>query len=428
MLNPTASPTATTRYYLTVSGSNGCSVVDSVLVTIDPSLLGKNIFGKLVYANSQLSPLSPGSVELRNNAGVLLNTTQVDANANYLFQNNADATYLLNGITTKEWGGVSSADALLINQATVDPSVITTGALGLKAADVNNDGAVNSTDALLTISRVAGNINSFAAGNWVYATDTVILAGANLQRNVRAMCVADVNASYEPGLRIMPRVVLSEGSRMGRPASGVEQVQLLMEEAVSLGSYQLELQLQPGDKLVSVNQPRANFQPVFSQQGELVRIAWFTPSQAQMMQAGDLFLQLQISTNGFGTKGLPFEVLGMSEMTNLAAEVYPQVRLRTPIWTPSSSNVNLSLITYPNPARDLSRIAFSIPTDGEVKLSITDMAGRVLEVPVQKFHAAGQYELSWDAGVLAAGMYFIRLEHASGEQLQHLQERLIIQK
>lgn len=428
VLNPTASPAATTRYYLSVSGANGCAVIDSVLITVDPALLGKNIFGKLVYASSSQPPISPGSVELRNNQGVLLSTTAVDGNANFLFQNNADATYQLVGTTSKSWGGVSSADALIINQAFVDPAVITTGALGLKAADVNNDGVVNAIDAQQTLSRVVGSVSSFVAGDWVYATDTVVLAGAHVQRNVRAICVGDVNASYDPSLRIMPRVVMAEGSRMGRPASGVEQIQLLMDEAISLGSYQLEIQLQPGDKLVSVHQPQAVMQPIFAQQGNVVRIAWFAPAVAQQLRTGDLFLQLQIATQGFGEKGLPFELIGMSEMTNLSAEVYPQVRLRTPVWMPSSTTANLNLKAYPNPARDYSRIAFSIPVDGQVKISLTDMAGRIIEVPLHQYQVAGQYELQLEAGSLSAGMYFIRLEHESNGSIQRLQERLIIQK
>jgi len=428
ILNPTASPAATTMYYLTVSGANGCAVTDSVLVTIDPNLLGKNIFGKLVYANAQSSALSPGSVQLRDSVGGLISTVNVDGNGNFLFQNNSDARYLLNGITTRTWGGVTSADALLINEYFANPAVITTGPLGVKAADVNNDGAVSSIDALLTLQRAVNSINSFAAGDWAYATDTIQLAGAHFQRNVRAMCVGDVNASYDPNLRTMPRVLLAEGNRMGRPAHGTEQVQLQVNDAISIGSYQLELRLQPGDKLVSVHQPGVAMQPIFTQQAEVVRIAWFTTAAAQVLKAGDLFLQLQISTQGFGEKGLPFELLGWSEMTDKAAVVYPQVQLRTPVWSPSFTHTALKLNTYPNPARDLANIAFSIPSDGRVKVVITDMTGKEMDVPLQQFQRAGQYELHWDAGAIAAGMYFIRLEHESEGRVQRLQERLIIQK
>ncbi|MBA4302586.1 MAG: hypothetical protein C0424_00005, partial [Sphingobacteriaceae bacterium] len=428
VLNPTASPAVTTMYYLTVTGANGCGVTDSVLVTIDPNLLGKNIFGKLVYANSQSSSLSPGTVQLRDSIGGLISTANVDGSGNFLFQNNSDARYLLNGTTTRAWGGVTSADALLINESVVNPAVITTGALGERAADVNNDGAVSSVDALLTLQRAVNIISAFPAGDWVYATDTVVLAGTHLQQNVRAMCVGDVNASYDPNFRIMPRVLLAEGSRMGRPAYGTEQVQLLVNEAISIGSYQLELQLQPGDKLVSVHQPSGSMQPIFTQHGNVVRIGWFTTGAARELNTGDMFLQLQISTQGFGEKGLPFEIIGWSEVTDKAAVVYPQVQLRTPIWSPSFTHLAMKLSAYPNPARDMAHIAFSIPADGQVKVLITDMTGKVVEVPMQQFQRAGQYELHWDAGALAAGMYFIRLEHSVEGSVQRLQERLIIQK
>lgn len=428
LLNPIASPASTTMYYLTVTGANGCSVTDSVLVTIDPNLLGKNIFGKLVYANSMLSALSPGTVQLRDSAGALLSTVNVDGSGNYLFQNNNDATYLLNGTTSRAWGGVTSADALLINEYFANPAIITTGPLGEKAADVNNDGAVTSLDALLTLQRAINTINSFAAGDWVYATDTVQLAGAHLQRNVRAMCVGDVNASYDPNLRIRPRVLLAEGSRMGRPAFGTELVQLLVEDALAIGSFQLELQLQAGDKLVSVHQPGSSMQPIFAQQGDVVRIGWFTTAAARELQAGDLFLQLQISTQGFGAKGLPFEIIGLSEMTDKAAVVHPQVQLRSPVWSPSFTQLDLKLSTYPNPARDVAKVVFSIPQAGQVRLVLTDMTGKTIDVPMNQYQREGQYELSLEAASLASGMYFIRLEHEADGRVQRLQERLIIQK
>ena len=69
--------------------------------------------------------------------------------------------------------------------------------MGLKVADVDNSGAVNSVDALLVLKRFVGIINSFPAPDWQYDTDAISIA-ANGMTNVqiKALCSGDVDGSY----------------------------------------------------------------------------------------------------------------------------------------------------------------------------------------------------------------------------------------
>ncbi len=426
ILSPVASPTATTMYYLTVTGSNGCGATDSVLVTVDPNLLGKNIQGKLVYDNLQFTPIGVGSVALNDSLGALISNTTVDASANYVFQNLNDARYILRGATTRPWGGVSAGDALLINEYFTNPNVLT--GLKILAADVNNDGAVNSNDALLTMQRSISLINSFAAGDWIYSQDTVLLAGQNVLQNVRALCVGDVNASYNPNARILPRVLLSQGTRTGKPAFGVVNVPIYVEEAIDLGSMQLELELKPGDVLEAVQLHGYGFQPIFKQHGQMVRIAWFAPQKALSVKAEELLMTLRIKTLGFGSTGVPFEIIGQSEFTDMSAEIYSMVRLQTPVWTSSSFGNELELRNYPNPAQNYTHISYVIPASGDVRLVMTDLTGRILDMPVNAAQSAGRYETELDLVTLAPGMYFIRLELYSEGGVRTTQQRMIIQK
>ena len=428
VLSPTASPTTTTTYYLTVSGSNGCGVTDSVTITIDSTLLGKNIQGKLVYDNALLSPLNSGSVVLNDSLGVQIATTNVNAAASYLFQNLADAPYILKGSTNKPWGGVSSADAFLINSYFADPTLFT--GLKVKAADVNNDGAINANDALLTLQRAVSTITSFPAGDWAYSEDTVVLAGQNIQRDVRAVCMGDVNGSYEPGLRVLPKVILTTHSTLatGMPAHGKVKVPLYLEEGLELAALQLELILHPGDVLEAVQMKGSSMQPIFTQNGSLVKIGWYASAALPEYVAGDELLELTISTRGFGERGLPFELVGQSELVNKQAEAYSMVGLRTPVWTSSSFGAELSLKNYPNPASSFTKIDYVIPESGDVRLVITDVAGRRLDMPVNAYQQAGQYQFDWIASSLSAGMYFIRLELHREGNVQSVQQRMIIQK
>jgi hypothetical protein len=70
---------------------------------------------------------------------------------------------------------------------------------------------------------------------------------------------------------------------------------------------------------------------------------------------------------------------------------------------------------YPNPFNPATSIRYSMPQDGHVRLTIYDLFGQIVAVPVDGFHGAGTYRLDWQAVdargyVLPSGIYFYRLE------------------
>ncbi len=68
---------------------------------------------------------------------------------------------------------------------------------------------------------------------------------------------------------------------------------------------------------------------------------------------------------------------------------------------------------YPNPASASTTIEFDLPEAGFVRLSVYDLLGREIAVPVSGDKAAGSYRVTLDTGKLAAGQYFYRIK-ASG--------------
>jgi hypothetical protein len=68
---------------------------------------------------------------------------------------------------------------------------------------------------------------------------------------------------------------------------------------------------------------------------------------------------------------------------------------------------------WPNPAPDAFQVAFSVPFDTRIQLSVFDVRGRELVVLAEGIHRAGRHALSWDGGTArgraGAGLYFIRL-------------------
>ncbi|MBM3410299.1 MAG: hypothetical protein FJY18_01530, partial [Bacteroidetes bacterium] len=199
ILNPVATPSVTTMYYLTATGSNGCSRTDSVLVTVDPNLSGSNISGRLVYRNVARTGISQGAISL-DTSSVVQSSINVGSNGAYLFQFLADRTYSLRATVNRSAGGITSADAQLINNYLANPNLM--NGIAIQAADVDGNGVVNSADALLVIQRSvnlpSAVFNQFSPnrGDWITEQPLVNIQGANVDRDVEALSLGDVNADF----------------------------------------------------------------------------------------------------------------------------------------------------------------------------------------------------------------------------------------
>lgn len=65
---------------------------------------------------------------------------------------------------------------------------------------------------------------------------------------------------------------------------------------------------------------------------------------------------------------------------------------------------------YPNPFNSTTVIKYTLPRDGRVSIKIYDVTGKVLSVPVNQFHRAGEYSLRFNGNNLSTGIYFYRME------------------
>jgi hypothetical protein len=65
---------------------------------------------------------------------------------------------------------------------------------------------------------------------------------------------------------------------------------------------------------------------------------------------------------------------------------------------------------YPNPFNPNTKISFSIPKAGNVKLSVFDVLGREVKILVNEHKNAGTYDINFDASNLASGVYLYRIE------------------
>jgi hypothetical protein len=81
----------------------------------------------------------------------------------------------------------------------------------------------------------------------------------------------------------------------------------------------------------------------------------------------------------------------------------------TPISTEVPEGFSLGQ-NYPNPFNPKTNVRIQMPKSGNVKLTVFDITGKEVKVPVSEYLAAGTYNIDFDASFLASGTYFYRME------------------
>jgi len=69
---------------------------------------------------------------------------------------------------------------------------------------------------------------------------------------------------------------------------------------------------------------------------------------------------------------------------------------------------------YPNPFNSSTRIAYDLPAGGNVNLTVYDLSGREVTRLVEGVMPAGRHSAVWEAGIVPAGIYLIKLTGGSG--------------
>ena len=65
---------------------------------------------------------------------------------------------------------------------------------------------------------------------------------------------------------------------------------------------------------------------------------------------------------------------------------------------------------YPNPFNPVTKIAFSLPKNGDVKLVVYDILGKEVATLVNDYRTAGTHSVEFNASNLASGVYLYRIE------------------
>jgi len=423
ILNPIASPTVTTMYYLTVTGGNGCSRTDSVLVTVDPNLIGFNVTGRLMYGRSSNAlSINNADIDLNQNLSVLSSTT-VGGNGDYLFQNLNNGVYELsvNTIRTAP-GGITSADAYRVFGSLVFPGLLQ-GQLDSLAADVDGNNVINVSDALLILQRSIFLPGANFARSWVAERKLVQVNNGDINQNIRALSAGDVDGDY-----LVPRRLSNplNVEPLNDPSltSASRTLKLSTSTGVELGSMQVLLRLSSNVRVMKVRLAKTGEELLFRQHGDQLSIAWFTQSIPVQLQAGDMFLEI-ITADALLADDYRVDVMAGTQFTDGAIDYIDQfgVRLHKPV---SAQSIALNLNNYPNPFNGTTTISYTLADDAVVTLTLSDQMGRLVGKLVDSRQLSGKQEVYWDASGFSSGVYTIELKVHQAENVVTEYRKLIV--
>ncbi|MCX6132229.1 MAG: T9SS type A sorting domain-containing protein [Ignavibacteriales bacterium] len=300
------------------------------------------------------------------------------------------------------WGKTGPTRPSASIQWSLQPTVPWTPAAATYA-DANGDGIVNQSD-ILPIGLNWGKVHSF------YSTEPLM---------VHPQIVARASAFEIPILRVsgpasVPstktfeiNVILGDSVH---PASGLFGISFVLDYASSRTSIQA-MEVTPGSLLgndviffpqidnnngsVAIGLTRKSGSSEVTGFGEVTKIKFQVVNNSS--SPWFVFTTRNIAAND--ASGNTVAVQSSSNSVIVSAKEATQI----PIGFHLEQN-------YPNPFNPSTRIAFSIPKTTKIRLSILDALGREVAVLVNGENPPGVYESQWEAGNLASGVYFCRLQ------------------
>jgi hypothetical protein len=375
------------------------------------------VSGTVNYGGTGVHPIGNVTVTLAPVTGTAFVTSSNATTGTYEFNNIIPAgTYTLTASKTGDWGGVNATDALLVARHSAGIALLT--GLPLKAADVNNSGSVTVTDPQAIVRRAAALDTAFAAGDWVFQSQTVTIVTTGLTEDITGLAVGDVNASYTPYTgtvftKSTAFVDLSADAVQNVAPVGTFDIPVRLTSEMVFGAITMKVNF-PAD-LVRFEGVSSTLEDIVSHAEEgSVNISWVDVSgkKGAQFKPHDALITLRFSAKA--EKGsVRISIDPASEFVDEDGAVIADVKLLAPITEITNIPTVFSLgQNYPNPFNPSTTIQYGLPARSSVRLVIYNILGQVVKELVNAEQQAGYQTVVWNANV-SSGLYFYRLEGTS---------------
>lgn len=118
---------------------------------------------------------------------------------------------------------------------------------------------------------------------------------------------------------------------------------------------------------------------------------WTTVSTIVDIEKGNFKIKLLAEKGGFNLNWFEFVTISDAESNNNLPISYSLYQ------------------NYPNPFNPSTKIKYSIPTAGNVKLKIYDVLGKEVKSLINEYKKAGSYEIEFNSVNLSTGIYFYKM-------------------
>jgi hypothetical protein len=380
---------------------------------------GQFISCRVRYHNSDSTVLNNTWVKLRDGVFNVIQSSKTNNEGMATFVMLPNDLYLLQGETTRSWGGGNATDALMIMHHFASLYQLT----GIRqyVADVNMSQSINATDALNVLQRFAQIINSFPAGDWAFMTDTnpLSISGAPLNTTLWGLCTGDVNGSYIPGpaksgngsVTLTPSgTVAVEGTEVTIPI-------YLQTPISSVGAISLSIQF-PDDAMTidAVSIPGSSIPAIYSVQNGVLSIAWCSLNPLTLSGNDPLLtIRVTVQDQSVFQHGPWFTLTGNNELADAQAIALANASLTylQPIKSigigEESNNEAPTIMAWPNPAKDQLTLSAALPEGGTLRYSLYTPSGALLVQSEEITCKNGLHHETVDLSKLSTGVYVVRV-------------------
>lgn len=374
--------------------------------------------GHLYYDGNSSKPMADQTVEIRDyqNAVIVSATTNNNGYFSFSNLNLGVATHLnLPGVTVSK---VDATDALLAMRHFTHE--ITLEGAHLRAADVNLSYSVNGTDALLIQRRFHGS--PVPAGDAQITCEAFEYDGDDLESDLNVLWFGDVNGNYPNGrdgiqLQFDGQLMADSHQQLVIPVR-VRNVSAL--GAASLRFTYPEEFMEIED--VTINTANGSF--MYNAEAGRLIVSWYDITPLAL-EDDALLLNVTVTTKDLSALEEPivFGLESNSELADGQGTAYSDAVMAMPALVTEILGINdvtegnFSLTVYPNPMKDKATLAYSLPADGAVTLTVYNAMGQQMAVVVDERQTSGVHQVEVSLQQWASGVYYCRLTYGNSVEL-----------
>jgi hypothetical protein len=281
--------------------------------------------------------------------------------------------------------------------------------LPLTCADVNATLSVTALDALLVKLRTIGLVTSYAAGDWKFEDPMVTVSGPT-SADFKGLCVGDVNGSYIPtNLKQVSYLATVEDDIQTIPVGVPFSYEINSNTIAELGAMTLFMSYDANlFEIVDVLNAPEEMEYVI-EDGK-IGIAWASTNSLNV-NSDETVITLTLKAKELVSEPTQiFTILPGSEFADAGANRFDNFKLK--MSSVSTEAREFTMFNYPNPFKNTTTIAYTLPETGKVTLELTDMYGKPIKTLVSDVQETGAYTVEVDPFDLnmAPGVYMFNIK------------------